>query len=92
VTNNNTVIVPLPPYSQDIAPNDFTLFPKLKIKLKEGHFEVMPDIHRESQVVLDNTKENDFHGPFEAWEKGWDCCTCSQGDYFEGDGRQSPVS
>jgi hypothetical protein len=28
------VIVPHPPYSSDLAPCDFALFPKLKIKLK----------------------------------------------------------
>jgi hypothetical protein len=34
VTSNNMVIVPHPPYSPDLAPCDFTLFPKLKMKLK----------------------------------------------------------
>jgi histone-lysine N-methyltransferase SETMAR len=29
VTNNNMVIVPHPPYSSDLVPCDFTLFPKL---------------------------------------------------------------
>jgi histone-lysine N-methyltransferase SETMAR len=32
--NNNMVIVPHPPYSPDLAPCDFALFPKLKMKLK----------------------------------------------------------
>jgi histone-lysine N-methyltransferase SETMAR len=35
VTNNNIIIVPRPRYSPDLAPCDFTLFPKLKMKLKE---------------------------------------------------------
>jgi transposase len=34
VTNNNIIIVLHPPYSPDLAPCDFTLFPKLKMKLK----------------------------------------------------------
>jgi histone-lysine N-methyltransferase SETMAR len=34
VTNNNMAIVPHPPYSLDLAPCDFALFPKLKMKLK----------------------------------------------------------
>jgi hypothetical protein len=34
VTNNNMVITPHPPYSPDLAPCDFALFPKLKMKLK----------------------------------------------------------
>jgi histone-lysine N-methyltransferase SETMAR len=34
VTNSNMVIVPHPPYSPYLAHCDFTLFPKLKMKLK----------------------------------------------------------
>jgi hypothetical protein len=62
VTNNNMVIVPHPPYS---APRDFTLFPKLKMKLEGRRFETMSDIQRESQAVLNSIKENDFNGAFE---------------------------
>jgi hypothetical protein len=36
------------------------------MKLKGRHFETVSDIKRESQVVLDSIKENDFHGAFEA--------------------------
>jgi hypothetical protein len=59
------VIVPHLPYSPDLL----ALFPKLKMKLKGRRFETMSDIQRESQAVLKSIKENDFHGPFEAWEK-----------------------
>jgi histone-lysine N-methyltransferase SETMAR len=34
VSSNNMVIVPHLPYSPDLAPCDFALFPKLKMKLK----------------------------------------------------------
>jgi hypothetical protein len=66
VTNNNMVIVPHPPCSADSAACDFALFPKLKMRLKGRRFETVSDIQRESQAVLDNIKENDFHGAFEA--------------------------
>ena len=33
-TDNNMTVVPHPPYSPDLAPSDFFLFPKLKMKLK----------------------------------------------------------
>jgi histone-lysine N-methyltransferase SETMAR len=89
VTNNNMVIVPHPPYSPDLVPCDFALFPKLKMKLKGRRFETVSDIHRESQAVLDSIKENGFHGAFEAWEKGWDRCIRYQGDYFEVGGNQN---
>jgi hypothetical protein len=44
VTNSNMVIIPHPPYLLDLPPCDFTLFPKLKIKLKGRHFETVSDI------------------------------------------------
>jgi hypothetical protein len=59
------------------------------MKLKGRRFETVSDIQRESQAVLDSIKENYFHGTFEAWEKQWDHCIRSQGDYFEGDGSQN---
>jgi hypothetical protein len=69
VTNNNMVIIPHPPYSPDLAPCDFALVPKFKMKLKRCHFETVSDIQRESQAVLDSIKENNFHGNFKAWKK-----------------------
>ena len=34
LTDNNMTVVPLPPYLPDLAPSEFFLFPKLKMKLK----------------------------------------------------------
>jgi hypothetical protein len=68
VTNNNMVFVPHPPYLLDLAPCNFALFPKLKMKLKGQRFETS-DIQMESQAVLDSIKENDFYGAFKAWKK-----------------------
>jgi hypothetical protein len=63
------VIIPHPPYSPDLAPYDFALFPKLKMRLKGRRFETVSDIRRESQAVLDSIKENYFHSVFETWKK-----------------------
>jgi hypothetical protein len=63
------VIVSHPPYLPDVAPCDFTLFLKLKMKLKGQRFETLFDIQMESQVVLNSVKVNDFDGSFEAWKK-----------------------
>jgi transposase len=67
VTNNNMVIIPLPPYSPDLVPCDFALFPELKLKLKGQHFETVSDI--QIQAILESIEENIFHGAFEAWRK-----------------------
>jgi hypothetical protein len=52
VTNNNMVIVLHAPYSPDLAPCDFALFPKLKMKMRGQHFETVSDILRESQQYM----------------------------------------
>jgi hypothetical protein len=44
--SNNMVIVPHPSYLLDLAPFDFALFPKFKMKLKGWHFETVSDIQR----------------------------------------------
>jgi hypothetical protein len=68
VTNNNVVIIPHPLYLLGLAPCDFALFPKLKMKLKGQHFEAVSDIQGESQTVVDSIKKSDFTA-FEAWKK-----------------------
>jgi hypothetical protein len=82
VTNDNTVIIPHPPYSPGSAPCDFALFSKFKMKLKGRRFETVSNIQRGSQAVLYSIKENDFPGAFEDLKKKkkrWDRHIRSQG-------------
>jgi hypothetical protein len=39
------------------------------MKLKGRRFETVSDMERESQVLLDSIKKNDFHSAFEEWKK-----------------------
>jgi len=78
-------VVPNPPYSPDLAPSDFFLFPKLKMKLKGWRFHMLEEIQAESQAVLNTLRENDFQECFKNWQHGWDRCQASDGDHFEGD-------
>jgi hypothetical protein len=41
--------IPHPPYSPHLAPCDFFLFPKMKLKLKGCRFDTTEEIHAESQ-------------------------------------------
>ena len=45
---HGTVTVPQPPYSPDLAPADYFLFPKLKMRLKGRRFKVIKNIKKES--------------------------------------------
>jgi hypothetical protein len=58
---------PHPPYSPDLAPCDFFLFPKMKLKLKGHRFDITEEIQAESQRALDSLTENDFQEAFQNW-------------------------
>jgi hypothetical protein len=49
-TNHNMLSFSHPPYSPDLAPADFFLFPKMKMQLKDRHFHTVGEIQRESQT------------------------------------------
>lgn len=86
LAKNNMATVPHPPYSPDLAPCDFYLFPKMKIALKGRRFDSIEDIQVESQRVLNTLHPSDFQECFQKWEQRWDRCIHARGDYFEGDG------
>jgi len=81
--------LPHPPYSPDLAPCDFFLFPKMKLQLKGRRFDRVEEIQRESQNVLGMLREQDFQHVFQQWQRRWDCCVAAQGDNFEGDAAQT---
>ena len=78
-------VVPHPPYLPDLAPSDFFLFPKLKMKLKGRRFQTSEEIQAESLAVLNTLREIDFQEYSKNWQRRGDRCQASEGDYFEGD-------
>ena len=56
--------VPQPPYSPDLAPCDFWLFPKLKEKLRGCRYETIEEIEEAVTKVIDTLTQEDFHGAF----------------------------
>ena len=55
----------------DLAPCDFFLFPKLKLRMKGRRFDTIEEIQQESQRVLDTVPKRVFQGCFQAWQKRW---------------------
>jgi hypothetical protein len=53
-------VIPHPPYSPNLAPCDFFLLPKMKLKLKGRRFDTNEEIQAESQRVLDTMVGKDF--------------------------------
>ncbi|UYV79173.1 hypothetical protein LAZ67_17001350 [Cordylochernes scorpioides] len=58
---------------QDIAPNDFFLFPKLKAVLKGRHFDSREDIIEKSLLALKSIPKEAYKNCFDNWEKRWRC-------------------
>ena len=52
--------VPHPPYSPDLAPSDFWLFPKLR----GCRSETIEEIKEAVAKVIDTFTQEDFHGAF----------------------------
>jgi len=57
------------PYSPDLAPCDFFLFPRLKEVLKGHQFEAMEDIKRNSTKTLLDIPKEEFAKCSQQWQK-----------------------
>ena len=77
--------VPYPPYSPDLAPCDFWLFPKLKEKLRSCRYERIEEMKEAVTKAIDAHTQEDFHGAFEKLLERYNKCIAAGGDYFEGD-------
>ena len=73
--------VPQPPYSPDLAPCDFCLFPKLRGR----RYETIEEIKEGMTKVIDTLTQEDFHGAFQKLFERYNKWIAGGGDYFEGD-------
>jgi len=80
---HQTSTAPNPPYSPDLAPADFFLFPKLKTTLKERRFQTIEEIKENVVRELLAVTVSVFQEAFKQWKKCWEWCIASKGDYFE---------
>ncbi|KAE9521254.1 hypothetical protein AGLY_018346 [Aphis glycines] len=69
-----------PPYSPDLAPCDFWLFPKLKSALKDTHFESVEAVKTKATEVLKTLQEKDFQHCFNQWKIRMERCVKHGGD------------
>ncbi len=76
---------PHPPYSPDLAPCVFFLFPKLKSKLHGRRFNNLQDLCTEVEMQLASLTPEDFQYCFRELKSRWKHCLEADGNYFEGD-------
>ena len=73
--------VPRPPYSPDLAPCEFWLFPKLR----GCRYETIEEMKEAMTKVIDTFTQEDFHGAFQKLLEWYNKCIAAGGDYFEED-------
>ncbi len=57
------------PYSSDLAPCDFYVFPMIKSALKKTQFESMEEVKWKSGELLNTLTKADFQHCFDQWKK-----------------------
>ena len=83
LARNQVCVLNHPPYSPDLAPCDFSLFPKLKLKLKGCSFEDIDTIQTASTRALEEIPQNELEHAFESLLNRCNKCIVSKGEYFE---------
>ena len=73
--------VPHPPYSQDLDPCDFFLFPKFR----GCRYETIEEMKEAVRKVIDTLTQEDFNGAFKMLLERYNTCITAGGDYIEGD-------
>ena len=83
LAKQTVAMLPQPPYSPDLAPPNFFLFPWLKSSLKGHHFGTVKNVQAAMTNALTEIPVQDFQASYDAWQNRWQWCIDAQGCYFE---------
>jgi len=76
-------ILAFPPYSPDLAPCDFYLFPKIKDILRGKRFDDEEEAVKAFEEEIRKLKSKDWQGCFDVWFGRMRSCVDLKGEYFE---------
>jgi histone-lysine N-methyltransferase SETMAR len=77
-------VLPHPPYSPDISPSDFDLFPKLKKSLRGKRFRSIKEVSNEVTRVIRCINNEGVLTAIQELPKSWTAVIKHNGDYIEG--------
>jgi len=77
-------VLPHPPYSPDMSPPDFDLFPKLKKPLRGKRFRSIDEVSNEVTRVIRRIKNEGVLTGIQDLPKRWTAVIKHNGDYIEG--------
>ncbi|EZA53809.1 Histone-lysine N-methyltransferase SETMAR, partial [Ooceraea biroi] len=83
VGKKGIVMLDRPPYSPDLAPCDYFLFPKLKIAVKGTRYNDITDIEAAVTEVLNDISKQDLERSFEMLATRSQRYIDAEGAYFE---------
>lgn len=83
LTGQNIELMGHPPYSPDLAPNDFFLFPNIKKKLRGQRFPTPEEAVFAFKTHVLEVPESDWKKCFENWFQRMQKCINLHGEYFE---------
>ena len=76
-------LLPHPPYSPDLAPMDFRLFPDMKRELRGQRFETTLELRNKAREVISSFSQDWFKVTFMQWVQRHRKCVATGGDYVE---------
>ena len=76
-------VLPHPPYSPDLAPADFFLFPKAKDLMRGKSFDTLSDVTSYFSDQLKSFEKSDWKMCFQLWFERMNKCIEHDGEYFE---------
>lgn len=79
----NYDLLPHPPYSPDLAPSDFHLFPKLKTFLGGQKFATNDEVIAAVEAYFAGLERSHFMEGITSLERRWNKCLELHGDYVE---------
>ena len=85
MANKGMKMVQHPPYSPDLAPCNFFLFPRMKNSLRGIRYQSTQELKEASEKYLRGLLKKDFEEAFQDWKRRLQKCVDAEGRYFEGD-------
>ncbi len=83
LTQMNIDTLQHPPYSPDLAPCDFYLFPTIKSEMRGKRFDDVDDLPVAVREVIRQIPAADYRKCFATWVSRWEKCIKHSGEYFE---------
>lgn len=82
--SEKVTVLPHPPYSPDLAPCDFFLFPKLKKFLSGRRYKSRQALGSAVSQCLRGIPKSAYRDAFQKWIQRLKLCISNHGEYFEG--------